>query len=280
MVPVVALTLLAPSAAWYVDDRCVTVANLVYSARIDEAKVQIAELSASKDLDDQACALWVTATMKEMELALLDDQEHLWAEMHDDLDALERFGRAHADTLRFKDLIIEAEFRRVRVFAEQSEKTSAVLAARRAQALLDARRRIKHASPSFFYAEAVMNLAVTHADWHIRAALTLVGMKGNGDRGKKAMKILLSRPSVYRSEAMVVARSFTLRVPGLFDAPLVYSSELRDTHPTNPQLAFDYATDLSRVGRCDEALQSLPGSVDKYSKVIQAKIASARDACQ
>lgn len=282
MVSVVALALLAPSAAWYVDPDCMKTANLVYSAHIDEAKARIAELSASKDLDDQACALWVSATMKEMEIALFDDADHLWAEMQADLDAMEKFGREHGNELRFADLVLEAEFRRVRVFAEQEEKMDAMRAARRAQTLLEERREKKKGSPSYFYAEALINLAITHADWHVRAACALLGMRGDGKRGKKAMALLLKNKSVYQSEAMVVARSFTVRVPGLFDEPLIYSAKLRKKHPDNPQLAFDHAIDLGKIERCEEAMATLQSVLPKaptYSKNVQAKLTRAQAAC-
>ncbi len=278
MLSVLVLALSVPSTAWYVDDGCVEVANLVYSAKIVDAKARIAKLNASKSLDDNACALWVSATMKEMQLALDDDAEHLWAEMHEDLDALERFGREHDDQLRFADLVIEAQFRRVRVFAAQKERMSAMSAARKAQSLIEERRRLRKGSPTYFYAEALMNLAITHADWHVRAALALLGFRGDGARGKKAMGMLVAKRSVYQSEAMVVARSFTLRVPGLFDAPLEYSERLRAKHPTNPQLAYDHARDLGALGRCDEAKETLAGvmpNVSTYSKNIRAKLARA-----
>lgn len=279
---VLALALLAPSAAWYVDDACVEVAELVYSAKIDAAEARIAEMSRSKDLDANACALWIAPMMKEMQLALDDDTDHLWNAMHADLDALEKFGQAHRDELRFSDLIIEAEFRRVRVFAAQEERIAAVKAVRRAQALLDERRRVHKMSPTYLYAEALINLAITHADWHVRAACALLGMSGDGPRGKKAMGILVSKRSVYQSEAMVVARSFTQRVPGLFDAPLEYSTKLRAKHPSNPQLAFDHATDLGALGRCKEAIETLADamqSVSSFSRHMRAKLARARQGC-
>jgi hypothetical protein len=253
---VLALLATLAGAPWYSRSECLDAAHLIYRGQSSEARRSAEAMTASHDLDLHACGLWLSATLIEMEMALSDDEERLLEEMEKRLDALEAFGRDQTEQ-RFADLVLEAKLRRTRLLVLQGHRAEAVSVAKDAQKILEKRRTTRNGTPTYFYAEAIANLAITHADFYIRAVLRLVGLTGDEERGKKAMKILLDKPSIYRAEAMIVARSFTTDDSDLFGPPVNLSAELAKGYPSNPQLAFDHAWDLAGLEKCDAAREAI-----------------------
>lgn len=277
-----ALAASLPATPWFVRTECTAASDLTYHARLKEARAQAEKMKTSGELDVRACGFWLDPTITEMEMALSDEGPSLLKVMEKQLAALESFGESHDSTTRFKDLILEAKLRRIRLRLMQGRRTDAVTEAKEAQRLLKERRRVKKGTPTYFYAEAVANLAVTHASWPVRAALKLIGLEGDDKRGNEALKILLSKKSVYRSEVMIVARSFALEDDHLLGRPLRYSEALHAAYPSNPQIAFDHAMDLADCGRCREVpatLAPMKPKLPTLSRKVREKISKALGAC-
>jgi hypothetical protein len=272
---------------WFVRKECIEATRLTYAARLDEARSRATALLQSKDLDAQACGIWLSVALTEMEIALSDDEQKLLARMTKELDTMEAFGRDHGHVAqRFKDLIIEATLRRVHLNVRLGERAAAIRAVEKAQDLMIERRRVRGGTPTYFYAEGVANLALTHADWPVRTILKLVGVEGDETRGQKAMRILLEKDSVYRPEATCVVRAFALDSAETLGAPLEYSQKMYTSFPDNPQMALDVAHDLKAANRCDEVpakLARVSGRLSKdpkaYSEKVRRKLEGILDSC-
>jgi hypothetical protein len=272
---------------WFVRADCMEATRLTYAARLDQAKARAAALLASKDLDARACGIWLSVGVTEMEIALFDDEERLLARMAKELDAMHSFGSEHGHVAqRFEDLVIEATLRRVHLEVRRGERSAAIRAVEQAQKLMEKRRRVPTGTPTYFYAEGVANLALTHAAWPVRTILKLVGVEGDEERGRKAMKKLLERESVYRPEATCVTRSFALDSAEALGAPLEYSERMYTSFPENPQMAFDVANDLREANRCREVpakLARFSGKISRdpgaFSEKVRRKLEGILEAC-
>jgi hypothetical protein len=273
---------------WFVRKDCIEATKLTFAARLEEAKAKAKAFLASEDLDARACGIWLSVGLTEMEIALSDDEEKLLARMDAELGAMHAFGAEHGHVAqRFEDLIIEATLRRVHLEVRRGERSAAIRAVEQAQKLMEKRRRIRTGTPTYFYAEGVANLALTHAYWPIRTILKLVGVEGDEERGQLAMKKLLDRESVYRPEATCVTRSFALDSAEAMGAPLEYSQKMYQSFPENPQMAFDVANDLREANRCQEVpakLASLSGRVSKnpnaFSEKVRKKLETLLSSCE
>ncbi len=261
---------------WFVRTDCLEATALAYAAHVDQAMARATAMRDAKDLDARACGLWLLVSATEMQIALYDDEEKLLELLKTRISDLEAFGVENGyRSPRFDDLVLEAKLRRVHLMVRLGERTEAIRAVKEAQRLLERRRRIKKKTPTYFYAEGVANLALTHADWPVRAVLTLVGIQGDEARGTKAMKILLGANSVYRPEATVVARNFEI------GPRLDLSKSLWSEFPDNPQLAFNLAVDLQSAQRCPEANTTLARvSLAGYGQKIRRKVTGILDACK
>jgi hypothetical protein len=261
---------------WFSSKACMEATALAYAARTSEAKQRADALTASKDLDERACGLWLYVSSIEMEIALYDGEEQLFAQLAQRLDALEKFGLEEGYRApRFSDLVVEAKLRRVHRMVRLSERTAAIRAVKEAKALLEQRRRVKKKTPTYFYAEAVANLAVSRASFPVRAILRLVGIESDEERGKKAMDVLLAGKSVYRSEGILVARNFEL------GPKLDYSESLWRAFPNNPQLAYDHAVDLHAKQRCSEVPSTMAQlKLDGFGKKVRQKVANILETCK
>jgi hypothetical protein len=146
---------------------------------------------------------------------------------------------------------------------------------------------VRTGTPTYFYAEGVANLALTHAYWPVRTILKLVGVEGDEERGQKAMKKLLEKESVYRPEATCVVRSFALDDAEALGAPLDYSQKMFTNFPENPQMAIDVAFDLKEADRCTEAHEKLAPLNHKvaknpaaFSEKVRRKLDGLRSSCE
>ncbi len=273
---------------WFVRKECIEAIGLTYAARLTEARQKTAELLAQKDLDARACGVWLSAGLTEMEIALSDDEEKLLGRLDKELQVMDAFGREHGHVAqRFEDFVLEATLRRVHLEVRRGERTNAIRMVEQAQRLLEQRRRVRVKTPTYFYAEAVANLALTHADWTTRTVLRLVGVKGDEERGKKAMKLLLENESVYKPEATCVVRSFALDATESLGDPLDYSRRMYRSYPANPQFALNVANDLKDKNRCKEvpaALAAVQTELSRhpaaYSKKLRQKIDDVLEGCR
>jgi hypothetical protein len=259
------------------------VTSLIYAGRLDDARVRMAAMSGSTEPDARACAVWLPIELTEMEIAMSDDEQRLLERLADELDALEVFGREHAGFgVRFEDLILEAKLRRVHLEVRRGERMAAIRMVQEAEKLLDGRRRVRKRTPTYFYAEAVANLALTHAEWPMRAVLRIVGIKGDEERGKKAAEILLRRTSVYRPGVSCVIRSFAVVSSRVLGPPLDLSRDLHHDFPDNPVLTTDLAVDLSASQRCEEARAALTPLLERtvgMSDKMRDRIAGVLTSC-
>ena len=275
---ILSVTPAARATQWFVNPACEQLANNIYAGHLVEARLAVEKLRSSEDLDDQACAYWSKPVLIEMAIAIedcnCDRQDQL-----KELDELAQFSKKHAaDGVRFSDLLIEANFRRVRVYAEIGERFAAIGAAREAQRLLNIRRKKRTVTPTFLYAEAVSNLALARAEWVVKVVVRMAGLTSDTRKGVRAMEALLNKPSVYQPEALYVARIFSGEGSAL-KAKHIYSGHLYKRYGDNPQIAYDFGVDVRNRQGC----QSISRLLEKFemkltqnpkiwSKKIRAKL--------
>ncbi|MCA9549298.1 MAG: hypothetical protein KC933_04635 [Myxococcales bacterium] len=218
--------------------------------------------------------------MAEMELAIEGDDQAVHRKQGRRLEVLEAFARDHrGEGARFADLLLEVQLRRVRLFIAQDRRADAVSEARAAQRTLEVRRGRRAVTPTFLYAEAVQNLALAGADWPVQLVLRMAGLRADGARGARALKVLLAKDSAYGLEVRYLARTFAVSPDADTRGPLAYSAELHRRFPANPQLAFDHAVDLLEAKKPAEAaaalaepLARLTAQPDTWSARIRAKL--------
>jgi hypothetical protein len=261
---------------WFVRKECMEATSLAYAAHLSESSAKAEVLRKSSDLALVACGLWLGVAAIEMEIALSDDETKLLEELRKSIDALEAFGVENGyRTQDFEDLVLEAKLRRVHLLVRLGERTDAIRAVKESKQILERRRRVKKATATYFYAEGIANLAITHADWATRAVLKLVGVEGDEERGNKAMKILLGSKTVYRPEVMIVARNFEL------SPKLELSDSLWREFPENPQLAFNCAMDLQEAQRCNEVHSRFEKvKLEGFGEKIRKKVTGVLALCK
>jgi len=248
----------AEAAPWYARPNCVAAAKLVFAGDLSGAEVQ-KKVLLKGDADNKACSVWVGAALSEMRIALFGRTK---ANLEIRKKALGRmFGFAKhfgKRAQRFADLELEARSRRVRVLIDEGERTDALKEVRRAKKMLETRRKDAEKTATFAFVKGGLDLAVSSASWPMRTVLTLVGLGGDGDRGKKAFDSLWANETVYKYDALYSARHFAGEVEdGPLGKPSQYSQRLFGEFSGNHQFIFDVADDWRREGRCKEGLEHL-----------------------
>lgn len=276
----VAIPAAASPQPWYERQSCRTAAELAFSTDFDGAAKKLAQLEATRDLDDQACALWVRASYAELQIAVLGDEPKLLNERKRALSRLYGFAKANrAKAARFADLELEARLRRVRVLLSDGQQSSALKESKLVQQMV-ADRPAAPRTPTLDYVDGVLNAALASPGWAARTFLSLAGLGADKKLGAKALNHLADGNSLYRWDAMYVAHHFSVEVEDAgFRTPSSYSRPLVERFPQNPQFVFDLAKDLWREKKFAEsqkiaapAVTKLDGSPALWSSKIRAKL--------
>lgn len=275
-----------PSAAfaggepWYERASCHEAMELGFATEFQKADAKIAQLEASRDADDQACALWARVSLSELKIAVLGSTPELTAARKKALSRLFGFSKAHRSKgARFGDLELEARLRRVRVLLEEGSQRDAMNEAKLVQEMLDKRPSAPQ-TPTADYVVGVLNAALASPGWAGRALLSVVGLGSNKERGAQAINKLADGSSIYKVDAMYIGHHFSIEVEDAgFRKPIAYSKPLLARFPNNPQFLFDVAMDLQREKRYADALKvarqaasRIDAQPDMWSAKIRAKI--------
>lgn len=281
-----AVLLAAPAAQaaepWYQRSSCENAAKAVLSGDFEAANARLGRLEASRDPDDQACAVWLHLLYAEIQLGLGGKLPALIQNRDKRLKNIYGFSKAHAKyAARFADLEIEARMKRVRFLAEDGKRGDALKEAKRSQTLLE-QRLAKKAEPSVTleYSIGSSNLAVAFASWPVRMVIKLSGISGDEELGAKKLKALFQGDTVYRYEAAYLLHSFAVERPGdVLGSPVQYAEFLARQFPNNPQFLYEYAEALWTEKNCALAMQTLKpvqevlaGEPGKWSSRIRGKI--------
>lgn len=245
---------------WYRRTTCENAAKAVLSGDFAAADDRLGRLEASRDPDDQACAVWLHLLYAEIQLGLGGKLPALIQNRDRRLKNIYGFSKAHAKyAARFADLEIEARMKRVRFLAEDGKRSDALKEAKRSQTLLE-QRLSKKAEPSVTleYSIGSSNLAVAFASWPVRMVIKLSGVSGDGELGAKKLKELYQGDTVYRYEAAYLLHSFATERPGdILGSPVQYAEFLARQFPNNPQFLYEYAEALWVEKNCSLAMKTL-----------------------
>lgn len=274
-----AVAALLVSAPWYERESCDAANQLVVAADFTNAEPKIKALEASKDTEDQACGVWIRATMSEAQIAVFGKTKEMLAAREKALLRMFGFSKAHAKVAPyFADMELEARMRRVRALVDAEERGDALKEIRNVNAQLTARKG--EPTPTLLYVRGIANMAVSQAPWALRTLMSMAGIDGDAKVGRESLRSLFNGKTVYRVDARYVMRYFAEASPGGDNGSSTeYSKTLHETYPTNPQFTYDYARDLQRENKCKDVLLALGDAretIEKdpahWSNVVRAKI--------
>lgn len=246
------------STPWYERDACRTAHATLMTAELDRGLSAVAKLQRSSDIELRACGAWLQVVSCDVEFILEGRSSALDRRRMRRLERLfkfaMRYGRARPHLL---DLAIEARMRRVRVLVARGQRTRAVDEARKVEKMLDGRRA--HArTPTRMYARGVADLAVAQTPWALRVLVSMAGIGGDAERGRRFLETLGSGSTVYRAEALLAL--YHLAPDDGEGAPPAagrYGALLAKGFAQHPQFVFDHALDQFRAGRCADVLAIL-----------------------
>lgn len=265
---------------WFERAPCKEASDLALATEFVAAETKLAPLEASKDLDDQACGVWLRVGLSELKIAVLGGTPENLAARKKALSHMYGFAKTFKSRgARFLDLEYEARLRRVRVLLEEGESKEALSEAKIVQKMIADRPKAAP-TPTLDYSIGVLNAALASPGWAARALLSVAGLDSDKEVGAAALNKLSDGNSLYKWDAIYVAHHFAREVEGAgFRAPSAYSQPLLERFPTNPQFVFDVAADLWREKKYSESLKvaeraaaQIDAAPSKWSAKIRAKI--------
>ena len=262
---------------WYARAGCHAALEEVLTGDAQAAEAALRPLEKSRDADNVACAVYLRAVEADLDRAIGDGSER---QRDRALRRMLGFAKAHAKYgPRFADLEIDARMRRVRALFERDDKTAALREARRVNDLLDERRGAS--SPTLDFARGAMYSALGQAGDVARWFLGMAGLGGDPKDGYRALRRLTEGSSVYRAEALQLARQFAADADdttALGDA-VALGERLVALYPMNPQYAYDHAYGLLKKGQPDRALdvlgphlKAIEAAPDRWAPTMRAKL--------
>lgn len=268
-----------PTAAqvWWERASCHQAIEAVLSADLAAAEARLSALEASRDPEDQACAVWARVGHAETQIAVKGPEKALLENRERRLLRMFGFAKSHEKRGRhLGDLEMEARVRRVRVLVDKGDRTDALKEAKRVKELL-AERGGGDESPTLTYVRGVVDMAVSQSAWPLKMLLGMAGVSGDAGRGRKALTQLADGATVYRWDAIYVLRHFAEESPGPENGrPLDFSLRISPRFRTNPQLVYDHALDFHRERRCAEALEVAKPLVSRLEREPSLWSAQAR----
>lgn len=265
--PLVAAPAHAALEPWYARATCHAALEKVLTGEPAAADLALRPLEQSRDADDVACSVYLRVVAADARLAVEGNTKAAERSRDRALKRLFGFAKAHAKHgPRFADLELDARMRRVRVLFERDEKTEAIAEARRTQRLLEGREG--STSPTVEFARGAMYGALGQASSVARMFLGLAGISGDPDAGYRALVRLADLPSVYRAEALQMARQFAydLDDPGPLGDPIALGERLVERYPQHPQYAYDHAYTLIRTSRPERAEAVLAPHLERLAR--------------
>lgn len=255
----------APALAdqpWHERASCRAVVEASFGADFAAAERQLSALEATRDLDDTACALWARTSLAEFQIAVLGKTPANLAGRRKAISRLFGFAKANGGKgVRFADLELEARMRRVRVLVEEGNRSAGLDEGKQLQKMLEGRPR---STPTIVFVEGTLNGALASTGWAARAALSVVGLGSDGETAAKALHSLGDGDSIYKWDALYMARHFAEGVgEEHFRKPSTYSRTLLDRFPENPQLAYELARDLYSEKRVAEARKAVAQTITR-----------------
>jgi len=274
----------ARPAPWYERARCKAAMEAVVSVEPEEAERRLRALERSRDADDVACSVYLRVLRADLRLAVVGATDPLEAERDRYLKRMYAFAKAHAKYgRRFADLEMEARMRRVRVLFERGDRTAAVAEARRAHRML-ADRDAGPPSPTVDFVKGAMYSALGQAGSLVRMLLGMAGINGDPDEGHRALRRLAAGSSVYRAEALQLARQFAADMgeddrDSELGSALPLGDRLVSSFPENPQYAYDHAWTLMKRGEPERGmsvlephLERVKSKPDVWAPTMRAKV--------
>jgi hypothetical protein len=265
---------------WYHRAACHDALTEVLTGDATAAEAALRPLEHSRDADDVACAVYLRVVKADQEIAIHGDRSERQRQRDRALKRMFGFAKAHAKYgARFADLEIDARMRRVRVLFERDDETAALGEARRVNRLLDARRRGE--SPTLDFARGAMYSALGQVGGVARMFLGMAGIGGDPEDGYRALRRLTGGESVYRAEALQLARQFAADAdePTALGDPVALGDQLVGAYPMNPQYAYDHAYLLVKRGRAARAqavlgphLRRVAAEPDAWAPTMRAKL--------
>ncbi|NJK88377.1 MAG: hypothetical protein HC923_02590 [Myxococcales bacterium] len=258
VMPLSAARAAGDSSPWYDRASCKEAMQIVMALDLDGSESAIRTLETDKDLDAKACGVYLRALLSEMLIAVHGSTPEQLRYREEHLKRMFGFAKAHAKYgVRYADLEVEARMRRVRTLFEQGNKTEALAEARRANKLLKARLE-RGTSPTVDFVQGIMYSALGQSGMLTRTLLGMAGLSGDPAEGYQALQRVYGGHSVYRDEALYLARHFAwdMRESGSpFGDPLALGRTLVARHPTNGQFVYDQGRSLRLEGQCKEAME-------------------------
>ncbi|MEQ8279110.1 MAG: hypothetical protein RMA76_16890 [Deltaproteobacteria bacterium] len=244
----------AASGPWYERSTCVDAAQAVMSVDFEGARAKLAKLDRG-DVEDKACAVWTRAMLAETALAVGGRQPQLLEARRKSLYAMFSFAKRYRKTPHLADLAIEARVRRVRVLLDDGERKRALDETRGAVKMLERREGANNATLD--YTRGVVNMALSQSGWGMRLLLQVAGFSGDANLGRTSLERLAQGKSVYWSDAQYVRHFFTVESDAKDTNAAAMMKRLVDAFPDNPQLTYEYATDLFVAGDCPATLATV-----------------------
>jgi hypothetical protein len=240
----------ADDAPWTARASCRAAFDAAVALDAALADARLKPLEASKDPDDQACALWVRASTVELQLGFLGRSPELEAQRKKVLSRLAGFARAHkALGPRFADLDLEARLRRIRVLSDDGQRTAMVSELRELVGLLEA-RGVEPMTPTLHDTIGVLHAALSSPGWAARAALSVMGISVDPEVAALHLHALTDGDSVYRGDALYLAQFFSEAMGKAMRAPETYRRALFERFPDAPQFAYERALDARGAKPC------------------------------
>ncbi len=253
---------------WYERSSCQAAMQTVMSLELDATEQQITALERSRDLDDKACGVYLRTTQSEMLIAVHGTTDATRAHRDKHLKRMYAFAKAHAKYgQRFADLEMEARMRRVRVLFDDGDTTDAIQEARRANRALKERLK-KGRTPTVDFVQGIMYSALGQSGMLTRSLLSLAGLGGDPSEGYAALKRVYRGESVYRDEALYLARHFAydMAEDSPFGDALDLGEMLVAKYPTNGQFVFDQTRSLWMRKKCDRAVSTVTPSLERIAE--------------
>ncbi|MFO0727338.1 MAG: hypothetical protein U1E65_26405 [Myxococcota bacterium] len=247
----------ADEVPWYERPGCQEINALFLGVEPDKAEERARKLDASKDPDDQACALWVRVSFSEFQLGLFGKTPENLSLRKKHLTRMFSFAKANKQKgIRFLDMELEARLRRTRILNEEGQRTQALEELRQLQSLVAERDAQKQpATPAFEYTRGVMNAALASPGWAARAVLSIAGLSIDPAVGAQHLHTLVDGDTVYRFDAAYVAHYFGEELgEKYFRKPSVYTKLVAEAFPTNPQFVYERSLDLLKAKDAKPAL--------------------------
>lgn len=227
---------------FYARSSCNEALQVVMSADAEKTKGLLAKLSASSDLEDKACAVWLELPLNEVEMSLNGSGKGLPERREKRLLRLFKFSKVFGKRRRhFAMLEVEARMRRVRLLVAKGERVNALSEARRVERMLD--RVPDRSNPTVSYVKGVTRLAVSQSGLPLRMLLGMAGVPGNEKQGRRLLEELARGDTVYAGDATYILHHFAHENKDL-EQSLTYGQMLVERFPHNPQFAYEYGKAL------------------------------------